>query len=40
MIRQLKKFIVWFRDSMTGRFVSGKYAKKHGDTTTREQRIR
>lgn len=38
MIRHVKKLFHWiWRNSMSGRFVSRKYAEKHGDTTERER---
>ncbi len=34
----LKRLWRWiYRSAMDGRFVSRKYAEKHGDTTTRER---
>jgi hypothetical protein len=39
MITKLLKAVRWlWRSSITGRFVSRKYAEKHGDTTVKERR--
>lgn len=32
----LRKVRKWWRSSITGRFVSRKYADEHGDTTVEE----
>ncbi len=34
IIRKVRK---WWRSSITGKFVSRKYAEKHGDTTVEER---
>jgi hypothetical protein len=38
MFHHVKKLVRWlWRSSITGRFVSRKYAEKHGDTTVKER---
>jgi hypothetical protein len=34
----IRRFIHWWRSSVTGRFVSRAYAKEHPDTTEEQKR--